>query len=632
MKYRILFPGVLAVFILQSCNTNKPVPAPDIDMKAFFKNGEKDEFMISPDGQYYSYLADYKGKSNVFVQNITSGNVSRVTNDTIRTIEGYFWKGSRIIYQQDAMGDENFHFFSVKPDGADFKELTPFAGVQARLLDEMKDVPGREGDIVISLNKRDKEHPDPYLLNIETGELTLLYNNRNNFYGWKTDNRGVVRIAVKSDGSNNSYYYRNNDRDTFSLLFEISFKETFEPDYFDSTDKIIYARSNIGRDKIVLVEYDPVLRREVKVLYTNADYDLSATDYDCITRKLKAVYWDDDKPGYHFFDPYWGNIQKTIDEKFPGYRASVTSYSDDRKKAIVNVYSTRLESKYYSYDIANGQFAEVSNPYPWLDENNMAETRPISYKTRDGLTVHGYLTIPKGVEAKNLPVVLHPHGGPHYRDVWGFDPEVKFLANKGYAVLQVNYRGSSGYGKKFYESSFKQWGKAMQDDLTDGVRWLVKEGIADPKHVAIFGGSYGGYATLAGLTFTPNVYCCGVDFCGPSNLFTFMKSFPPYWKPVLDQVYEQIGDPVKDSLLLVSASPALNVDRIKAPLFIAQGANDPRVNKGESDNMVDALKKRGVEVQYMVKNNEGHGFYNQDNLFDFYSAMEGFLDRHMKDN
>jgi dipeptidyl aminopeptidase/acylaminoacyl peptidase len=260
----------------------------------------------------------------------------------------------------------------------------------------------------------------------------------------------------------------------------------------------------------------------------------------------------------------------------------------------------------------------------------MAYTKPISYTSRDGLTIHGYLTLPKGIKVEKLPVVVNPHGGPWARDGWYFNPEVQFLANRGYAVLQMNFRGSTGYGKKFWQASFKEWGKKMQDDITDGVEYLKKEGIANPERIAIYGASYGGYATLAGVAFTPDLYTCAVDYVGIANLFTFMNAIPPYWKPYIEQFYEMVGDPVKDSLLFAEASPVLHADKIKTPLLFAQGANDPRVNKSESDQMVAALKQRGIEVEYLVKDNEGHGFLNQNNQFDFYGAMEKFLDKHMK--
>lgn len=256
--------------------------------------------------------------------------------------------------------------------------------------------------------------------------------------------------------------------------------------------------------------------------------------------------------------------------------------------------------------------------------------KPVSYKSRDGLTINGYLTLPGGVEPKDLPLVVNPHGGPWERDSWGFDPETQFLANRGYAVLQMNYRGSTGYGRKFWEASFKQFGRRMQDDITDGVNYLIKEGIADPKRVAIYGGSYGGYATLAGVAFTPDLYACAVDYVGVSNLLTFMRTIPPYWKPLTAQMHELLGDPEKDEAAIKEVSPAFHADKIKAPLFVAQGAKDPRVNINESNQIVENLRKRGVQVEYMVKENEGHGFRNEENRFDFYEAMEKFLARYLK--
>jgi dipeptidyl aminopeptidase/acylaminoacyl peptidase len=277
---------------------------------------------------------------------------------------------------------------------------------------------------------------------------------------------------------------------------------------------------------------------------------------------------------------------------------------------------------------------KITEVSPWINEDDMANVTPIKYKSRDGLTIHGYLTLPKGYtmeNAKNLPVVVNPHGGPWARDNWGFNPEIQFLANRGYAVLQMNFRGSTGYGREFWTISFKQWGLTMQDDITDGVIWLIDQGIADAEKIAIYGGSYGGYATLQGIVVTPELYAAAVDYVGVSNLFTFMKTIPPYWKPFLDMMYEMVGNPVADSAQLAATSPALNADKIITPLFVAQGANDPRVNINESDQMVNALKERGIDVEYMVKDNEGHGFRNEENRFDFYRAMEKFLSAHLKD-
>jgi len=299
-------------------------------------------------------------------------------------------------------------------------------------------------------------------------------------------------------------------------------------------------------------------------------------------------------------------------------------------KFIVVTYNDRTQGKRYLYDRTSGKLDYLAEVAPWLKEQELAEMKPVSYTSRDGLTINGYLTLPKGVAPAKLPVVVNPHGGPWARDSWGYNPEAQFLANRGFAVFQPNFRGSTGYGRKFWEASFKQWGRSMQDDVSDGVQWLVKQGIADPKRIAIYGGSYGGYSALAGAAFTPDLYAAVVDYVGVSNLFTFMETIPPYWKPFLAMMYEMVGDPVQDKALLTEFSPAFHVDRIRAPLFIAQGANDPRVNKAESDQVVAALKKRGVTVEYMVKDNEGHGFQNEENRLEFYTAMERFLAGHLR--
>jgi dipeptidyl aminopeptidase/acylaminoacyl peptidase len=630
-KIKLLLTLVIALVIIAGCTTReKEGKAPLIDMKLFFKNGEQSNFQISPDGNYYSYLANYKNMMNVFVKKIGDENSVRVTNDTLRSIWSYFWKGDRILYLQDTGGDENYQLFSVTATGADLKALTPFPGYRTFIQDALRYIPGKEKDLLITINKRDKQYFDPYLVNIESGLLTLLYENKENYDTWYTDNKGTLRMATRTDGVNVSYLYRNTEKEPFKVLQTTSFREQFSPQSFDANDKNVFVLSNIGRDKVALVEFDPVGNKEINVIYENPDYDLSGIFYDKKKGVLASVSWTGEKGEEHFFDKDWEEINAGLKQKFQGYQVSFASWDEARKKGIVSVYSDRLPVKYYVYDFASKETVEVANPYPWINEEDMALMKPVQYMSGDSLTIHGYLTLPKGIKTEKLPVVVNPHGGPWYRDGWYYNPEVQFLANRGYAVLQMNFRGSTGYGKKFWTASFKQWGKKMQDDITDGVKYLINEGIADPKRVAIYGGSYGGYATLAGVTFTPDLYACAVDYVGVANLFTFMTTFPPYWKPYLGQWYEMVGDPVKDSLLMAEASPVLHIERIKTPLFVAAGANDPRVNKAESDQIVEALRSRGIEVEYMVKENEGHGFLNQENQFDFYGAMEKFLEKHLK--
>lgn len=616
-------------FSLSSAQKTASNSVPLIPMEAFFRNAAKSRFSLSPDGQYLSYRADYKGKLNIFVEPAAGGNPVRVTQDTLRSIYNYIWKGGRVVYQQDVGGDENFQIHSVNPDGSDLKPLVALPGYRADLLDEFRFVPGMDQQLLIVLNKRNKEYMDPYLLNVVTGELQLLYENKENFDTWYPDNNGVIRMASKTDGVNLKLYYRPSARDTFAYMLTTTFKETFVPQSFDADNRNVYVLSNIGRDKLELVEFDPAARKEIKVLYARPDYDLSWAEFNRQRKKLSRVVWQGEKNELHYFDSEMGNVMNALRQQFKGYEVNIWTPDDKRSKAIVQIYNERQPGIYYLYDFATRQTRELGSTYPWLNENDLAEMKPVRYKSRDGLTINGYLTLPKGVPARQLPVVINPHGGPWYRDVWGYNPEVQFLANRGYAVLQMNFRGSTGYGRKFWEASFKQWGRTMQDDITDGVQWLIKNGVADPKRVAIYGGSYGGYATLAGITFTPDLYACAVDYVGVANMFTFMKTMPPYWEPYRQMIYELVGHPQKDSLWLAAVSPVMHADRIKAPLFIAQGANDPRVNKAESDQMVEALRKRGVAVEYMVKNDEGHGFANQQNRLDFYGAMERFFARYL---
>src|SRR5262249_745354 len=296
---------------------------------------------------------------------------------------------------------------------------------------------------------------------------------------------------------------------------------------------------------------------------------------------------------------------------------------------VVSASNDRSMRTEYLYDATTQELTKLADLAPWLDEQELVRMLPITYRARDGLMINGYLTLPHG-GGKNLPLVVNPHGGPWARDAWGYNPEVQFLASRGYAVLQMNFRGSTGYGRKFWEMSFKQWGKAMQDDITDGVRHLIQEGVADPKRVAIYGGSYGGYPTLAGLTLPPERYACGIHYGGVSHPFTLLGTIPPYWKPFLDMWHEMVGDPERDKTLLEQASPVFHADQIRVPLLIAQGAKDPRVNVAESDQMVAALKQRGVAVEYILKDNEGHGFHNEENRFEFYEAMERFLAKHLR--
>ncbi len=601
--------------------------AKQVPMRDFFKNPQEAGHQISPDGKYLSWLAPYERRLNVFVKPIGGGETRRATSETARDIGGYFWKGDRILYVKDFGGDENFHVVSVNLKGEDLKDLTPGEKVRAQIVDGLID---DDKNIIVSHNKRDAKVFDVFRTNVANGEEKLIAQNPGNITSWMTDHDGKLRVAGTTDGVTTTMLYRDKETDAFKPILTTNFKEQVAPMLFTFDNKRLIVNSNRGRDKSAIFEFDPLTAKEGKLIAEHADVDMENVSYSRKRKVLTAANFTTWKGERKFLDKESEAMFKKVEARLPGYEIAFTSSTKAEDKFIVATFNDKSRGKRYLYDKTSGKLDFIADVSPWLPETELADMKPISYTSRDGLTINGYLTLPKGVAAKNLPVVINPHGGPWARDAWRFNPEVQFLANRGYAVFQMNFRGSTGYGRKFWEASFKQWGKTMQDDVTDGVQWLIKEGIADPKRVAIYGGSYGGYTTLAGIAFTPDLYAAAVDYVGVSNLFTFMNTIPPYWKPFLDMFQEMVGDPVKDKDLLTATSPALHADKIKTPLFVAQGAKDPRVNIAESDQMVEALKKRGVTVEYMVKDNEGHGFRNEENRFEFYEAMEKFLSKHIK--
>jgi len=600
---------------------------PEIPLEDFFKNPEKTAYQLSPDGEQLAFMMPWKNRLNIFVQKTSSDDVKRLTSAEERDIAGYFWANNkRVAYVQDKGGDENFRLYAVDLDGNNQKDLTPFEKVRVELIDELKD---NDEELLIAMNNRDARLFDVYRINVNSGEMNMIAQNPGNITGWMTDHEGKLRIATTTDGVNTGILYRKNESEDFKLITSTNFKETLSPSMFTYDNNLVYMMSNIGRDKLAIVKYDIENNKELEVIYEHPEVDVSGLLSSDKRKVITGAAFVTDKRHYHFFDKQREQLQKDLEAKLPGYEVVVSHSNREEDKILVRTYSDKSRGAYYYYHLENKEFKKLADVSPWLNEDDMADMKPIEFESRDGLKIHGYLTLPRGAEPKSLPIVVNPHGGPWHRDAWGFNPEVQFLANRGYAVLQINFRGSTGYGRDFWEISFKQWGKTMQDDVTDGAMRLIKQGIADERKIAIYGGSYGGYAVLAGLAFTPDLYACGVDYVGVSNLFTFMKSIPPYWEPYLEMIYEMVGNPEKDKELMESASPVFHADKIKAPLLIAQGANDPRVAKSESDQIVEALKRKNIDVPYIVKDNEGHGFHNEENKFEFYRAMEDFLKTHL---
>ncbi len=600
-----------------------------IPLQDFFRNPEKTAFQISPEGDFVSYLAPFENRMNLYVRNVEEENALRLTSEKDRGIAGYLWSNNNtLLYLKDFNGDENYHLYGVTIDGKDLGDLTPFPGVKVEIVDRLQHI---DNEMLIGLNKRNPQLFDVYRLQVETGELQLVAENPGNISNWIADHDGKIRAAVTTDGVNTSLLFRETQEEAFKTILTTNFKDKIAPSIFTADNKNLYAISDIGRDKSALVCINPKTGEEIEELFSHSEVDMDGIFFSRKRGKLIYAFYTTWKQQVHCFEEEDAIVFKKLESLIEGEKdCFITSMNKAENRFLVRTISDRSSGSYYLFNVENESLTHLADIAPWQKEEELAEMKPISYQSRDGLTIHGYLTLPQGRSPQNLPVVVNPHGGPWHRDKWYCNAEVQFLANRGYAVLQMNFRGSTGYGKKFVQAAFKEWGKAMQNDITDGVKWLIDEGIADPKRIAIYGASYGGYATLAGLTFTPDLYACGIDYVGVSNLFTFLESIPPYWQPFLEMMYEMVGHPEEDKEDLHATSPVFHVDQIKVPLFVAQGAQDPRVKKAESDQIVQALKDRGVDVAYMVKDNEGHGFLNQENRFEFYEAMEEFLATHLQ--
>ena len=606
---------------------------PLIPMREFFRNPETASFRLSPDGKRLAYVKPWERRMNIFVRDTAGGGERRLTGVTDRDIAGFQWKGDdHIVFARDKGGDEDFHVWIVPVAGGEEWDLTPFDGVRSGVEDILRDDPDH---ILITMNRRNPEVFDIYRCTLATGALELVAENPGDITGWLTDHDGKVRVAMKTDGVTYTLLYRPTEDKPFENLITTDFQDAFYPLDFTYDNRLLYVKSNLAGpdgkkpDTMGIYTYDPETRQTVDAVFTTLEVDAGGLLMSEKRKIITGATYVTDRLRFKFFDADREQLQKTLEAKLPGYEVAVSNMDDAEKRVVCVAYGDRTRGKYYLFDRENGTLELLADLSPWLKEADLSPMRPISFTSRDGLTIHGYLTLPLVTPGKNLPLLVIPHGGPWTRDSWGYDPEAQFVANRGAAVLQINYRGSTGYGRDFWRAGFKQWGRAMQNDITDSVQWLVAEGIADPKRVGIYGASYGGYAALAGLAFTPDLYACGISYVGPSNLFTLLASFPPYWKPTLEMTYAKIGDPEKDQDLLKAASPFFHADQIRAPLLVAQGANDPRVKKAESDQIVEAVRKRGHEVIYMVKDDEGHGFHNEENRFDFYREMERFLANHL---
>ncbi|MDR6514736.1 S9 family peptidase [Chryseobacterium camelliae] len=602
----------------------------------YFARPKASQFRVSPDGQYLSYKEkDKDGKNHVYVKNIKTGAITKAIEEKDDLIRNYGWLDKkRLFFTQDRGGNENIHLYAADIDGKNLKDLTPFEGITLNMVHAIKDTPF----VIVAMNKNNKQIFEPYKINFNTGEMTQLYENKDvnsPIDNYIFDKDGNLRgYAVLENGLTTKLYYKDLKTGKFNLLKSTDWKDNFYIISFNenSANKDeAYVVTNLDSDKSRIVLYDLKKNAVIREVYSNPDFDVSSISLAGKNRKYELDYisYNGIKNETIPVSPFYKEVHNKLVSEFGDKQISVVSSDDKDEKLLVVVDSDKLYGKYYIYDTKTKTTKLLFDLMPQLKEQDMAEMRPIEFKSRDGVTIHGYITLPKeAVQGKKVPLIVNPHGGPQgIRDDWGFNPETQLFASRGYATLQVNFRISGGYGKEFQKSGYKQIGRKAMDDVEDGVKYAIAQGWIDKDKVAIYGGSHGGYATLMGLIKTPDLYTCGVDYVGVSNIFTFFDSFPEYWKPykeMVKQIWYDLDNP-EEAKIAKEVSPVFQIDKIKKPLFVVQGANDPRVNINESDQIVKALRAKGFEVPYMVKYDEGHGFGKEHNRIEFYKTMLGFF-------
>lgn len=606
----------------------------------YFKTPEAYSFKLSPDGKFISYLKRREsGERDLYIKETATQKERLLIKQEEDLIRGYYWANdTRILYLQDKGGNENHHVFGVDISGENKKELTPFSDVKVNIIEALKE---DEEHIIVQMNKDNPQQEEPYRLNVNTGEITKLYTVKDGeppVSSYNFDKEGNLRAINRIvDGINMELLYKIDGE--FKQIKVTEFGDTFAISSFNPNTKNpddAYVISNLEGDKIEIQLYDLKQNKKIKTLFNNDTFDVSSL---ALSRKrnyeIDYFAYEGERTVIVPVSSTYKKIYDRLQSEFGEKQFFTVGKTDDETQYMVVVTSDKIVGEYYLYDIDKDSVTLLYKILPHLKAENMASMKPIKFKSRDGLTLYGYITLPQ--EYKNgqkLPLIVNPHGGPQgIRDSWGFNPVAQLFASRGYATLHVNFRVSGGYGKAFLKAGFGEIGRKAMDDVEDGVDFTVDQGWIDKDRIAIYGGSHGGYAVLRGMTKTPEKYACGVDYVGVSNLHTFMNSIPPYWEKYRELLYKIWYNPniAEEKTIMDEISPALHVDKITKPLFVVQGANDPRVNINEADQIVETLRNNGVEVPYMVKYDEGHGFAKEENQLALYKAMMGFFAEHLKD-
>ncbi|GHB58472.1 peptidase [Psychrosphaera saromensis] len=646
-------PALLKLFIISflflfPLTTSAQVTQPSVE--DFFKNPTFSSLQLSPDGKYLAVLSPINDRKNIVILE-TEGlkNAKPVTKFDEQDISGFTWANdNEIVFTLDSDGNEAFSLYKINVHAKKGKVVELIgskvgaSGIRSAAIVHM--LPNDPDHIIVQYNGRNIKAPDLYKLPLNSRwdrkrdrnyKMELIAKNPGDYQVWLLDHDGEVRGAMSIDGLQGKFYYKAKGKKEFSILreYEVT-SENIQPLAFDFDNKSLFVASNIGRDTYAVYKYDPDNNKLGELVLSVPEIDVSSLGFSIKRKKLIAISYINEYPEVTYFDEETAHMMASLEKAFVNKKVSITSQSKDEKLNIVYAGSDTDPGQYYLFDKVKNTLKSLVAPMPWLDTTLLSEMKPIKFQSRDGLTLRGYLTLPKNSDGKKVPLIVNPHGGPFgIRDSWGFNPEAQFFASRGYATVQVNFRGSGGYGRKFEQAGYGgKWGAEMQNDITDTVKHLINNGTVDPEKVCIYGASYGGYATMAGLTFTPELYKCGINYVGVTDIELLFDSLPKHWEPQREVMKKQIGDP-EDKELMKRMSPLHHVDKIVAPVMIVQGAKDPRVVKKHATKLREALKDRGIELsddEWIMKENEGHGFAKQENKIELYTKMEKFLAKYLQ--
>jgi len=627
MVKRLLLLGFLAfTLVFYSCKDRGDGSS---SAASFFHTPKKDNFRISPDGRFISYVEDYRGKKNIFLLDIGSSDTRRLTSFKDYSIQSAFWANDKeIIFITERSAQDTLRLMAINVDTKKIRYLVPPTVVQFRWVGPIQVI--NKNEILISLNDRDPSLFDVYRLNISTGKRELVGRNPGNVVRWLTDYEGELRLAVESDGLSETILVRNSEEEEFRPVINSIYRAIVQPLGFSAENRNrIFALSNRNRDKLALVEIDLATGSEVRILYQHPAVDLIAEGYSKQSGRMEFVEFDDQYPERHFFDRRTKEIFDKLSDHIPDNTLKIIARDSTFSGFLVRASHDVDPGGVYYYNYERDKLMVLTEENPDLKNRPLASMKPVRFQSDDGYLLTGYLTLPIGAQSK-VPTIVIPPEDVNSRWVWGYDPEVQFFASRGYAVLQVNTRGIKGFGKEHWVEGFRKWGTTMQDDVNDATRWLISEGIADPSRIGIYGYNMGGYSALHNACYQTTLYACAASYSGFNNLFTYLKEVPEYLRPYRKMYHEMVGDPVRDSEYFRNHSPVFHADKIKLPVFIAQGGRDSKSSVSETNQFVKDLRNKGISVTYMLKSDEGGEFRDETNKITLYNELAAFFDKYLK--